>query len=115
MKNFWSIRHKNTLVATWEGKSTDTENKTLTGCTAGQLVIFVHKGKNNNADNFCWIRPTAGTKNANTGGHHYTLGTNLGTGGTDGGPGVFAVIPTAASITIQVIWFNYDDIIYVYR
>lgn len=104
-----------TLAATWQGKSTGTENKTLTGCTVGQLVIFVHKGTNNNADNFCWIRPNAGTQNANTGGHHYTLGTNLGNGRTDGGPGVFAVIPTATSITIQVIWNGYDDIIYVYR
>ena len=77
MKNFWSIRHKNTLVATYDIPAGGAQfNKTITGCTVGEAIWIVHGRKSDSGD-FSWIkiRPTAGVLDPITKGHgHYGLG-----------------------------------------
>ena len=118
-----SIRHKNTLVATWTGNTPDVV-KTITGCVAGQPLFILYQttrwGKvdglnDGQLDDYNYIyykvmggaNPQYGWSNLGYMGftgtyHHEEL--NL------------ILIPTATSVSIKLgTEMDGDDIIYVYR
>ena len=105
-----------TLFATWNKAAGG--HKTITGCTVGKPIIFVHKTLNNlEASNWCYIKPLSGCINGTTTGHHYLLGTYFfNPNGVDGG-GVcsMVLIPTAASVVIDISNNSDDDCVYVYK
>ena len=103
---------KYTLKATWTKPGNG--QKTVTGCTVGKPVFFVHKGYSTNYGLWCFITDVSGTiSSRSTNYHHYFLGQGL-SDKIGGGPKTFTVIATATSIVVDVQNAGDDDVIYVY-
>ncbi len=102
-----------TLAATWT-RTSDRDNKNITGCVVGQPVFCIHHANTTGVD-FCFVRATAGAKGARSEGSHYCIGTSTGASDSIGGANAYILIPTATSITVQIDWYDGDDTIYVYK
>ena len=109
---------KYTLVATWQTSG----DKTITGCTVGQLILFLYSmGKSNynpqETDTGCWIRVVSGAvAGSSASGGHFWLGTtsDIERRSTN----IFATVATATSVKVNLVDLGDDatpDTMYVYR
>ena len=104
------------MAATWNKAAGG--NKTITGCTIGKPIIFVHKPLSNvDAPVWCYIKPLSGCINGTTTGHHYLLGTYYYYPSDVDGGGIasMVLVPTATSVVIDISNNTDDDCVYVYR
>ena len=122
-------RKNHSLVATWNDFSGTVVAKTVTTCTVGQPVIFVHQVKSPGYDNsgtgWCKIRFESGVKNTKVSNNScYYLGSwdiNAANNtwntysAAAGGVASIVCIPTATTVKITVLDAQDDDIIHVYK
>ena len=106
---------KYTLVATYNSSG----NKTITGCTVGQLLLFLYKmGKGSTGgDTGGWIKVVSGADAGQVpSGGHFWLGTDDGVERRS--TNIFATVPTSTTVVVNLADIGDDptkDIIYVYR
>ena len=125
---FEYIRHKNTLVATWDKPNKAAPDgiltKTISGCTAGQPIFLVHKGTAGTFKRgYCLVDVASGAVHVSGSKYpQYILGT-FGDAkpewmsdfwAAQGGGNIFIIIPNATSVSVYV-QFAEDDVIYVYK
>ena len=105
------------MIATWTTSSNGgSGTKTITGCTVGQPVLFIHAATKDstNAAEFAALRVENGSYHNSTKGDYYIIGTHWG----DVDPqstNVFVVIPNATSITIHLFTTLDDEKICVFK
>ena len=91
-----------TLVATWTTPGIgNAAAKTVTGCTVGQPIFFIHQQPNATGACYYYIKATSGAAQANNNSGHFFLGTGDGSG-VSGVP-VFAVVPNATTVGVEII------------
>ena len=91
-----------TLVATWTTPGIgNAAAKTVTGCTVGQPIFFIHQQPNSTGACYYYIKATSGAAQANNNSGHFFLGTGDGSG-VSGVP-VFAVVPNATTVGVEII------------
>ena len=93
-------------------------DKTITGCTVGQLILFLHaQTAQKGTGAFCYIEGVSGSKAGLVKNQHYIIGTTQSDDGFSAGSGcnIFAVVATATSVVVHVGATDGDDSLYVYR
>ena len=117
----------NTLVTQKDfGDTFATTKLTVTGCTAGQPIIVVHRSNLKNVDYPVWVyincpsgaassRPSTATSTY----HHYVIGTFHYHDNHDqiaGGANCFVVVANASTVTFEVAWgWGSSQTLYVYK
>ena len=105
---------KYTLFATWDAPN---GQKTVTGCTIGKPVLFIHKIRGAGTDYFAWcyIKPISGCIHAATSAqHHYIIGSGSWNEKETGCTNIFVVIPNSTTIAVDIAGGD-DDIVYCFK
>ena len=105
-----SIKHKNTLVATWTFSNDNTVTKTITGCVANQPIVICHCPTGTSG--YCYVWVTAGAADAKSGTNAYVMGT-MGDHGAASNRSM-VIVPNATTVTMS-IGVPHDDKLYVYK